>query len=215
MFRAFLLLGPRLSTLMMAFAPPLAAIAGWLWLGETLGPWQLLGMLATLLGVMWAILDRTPAAKNDVTPRQRRWGVVLGFCGALGQAVGLVLSKLGMGDYDAIAANQIRVFGGAVGFAVLFVVLRRWPRVWHGLKDRVGMAYTAGGAVAGPLLGVTLSLLAVQNTEAGVAASIMGTTPVLIIPWMVLVGGERVGPGGVLGAVIATAGVATLFLAPH
>lgn len=215
LFRAFLILGPRLSTLMMAFAPPLAAIAGWLWLGETLGPWQLLGMLATLLGVMWAILDRTPSAKTDVSAKERRWGVVLGFCGALGQAVGLVLSKLGMGDYDAIAANQIRVFGGAVGFAILFVVLRRWPRVWRGLRDRVGMAYTAGGAVAGPFLGVTLSLLAVQNTEAGVAASIMGTTPVLIIPWMVLVGGERVGAGGVLGALIATAGVATLFLAPH
>lgn len=215
LFRAFLLLGPRLSTLMMAFAPPLAAIAGWLWLGETLGPWQLLGMLATVLGVTWAILDRTPSAnKAGISPKERRWGVALGFCGALGQAVGLVLSKLGMGDYDAIAANQIRVLGGAVGFSVLFVGLRRWPRVWAGLRDRVGMAYTAGGAVAGPLLGVTLSLLAVQHTEAGVAASIMGTTPVLIIPWMVLVGGERVGPGGVLGAVIATAGVATLFLAP-
>ncbi|MCR9159215.1 MAG: DMT family transporter [Nannocystaceae bacterium] len=218
LFRAFLLLGPRLSTLMMAFSPPLAAIAGWLWLGETLGPWQLLGMLATLLGVMWAILDRTPStrteAKTAASLEDRRWGIVLGFCGALGQALGLVLSKLGMGDYDAIAANQIRVLGGAVGFSVLFFALRRWPLVWRGLRDRVGVVYTAAGAVAGPFVGVTLSLLAVQNTEAGVAASIMGTTPVLIIPWMIIVGGERVGPGGVLGAIVATAGVATLFLAP-
>lgn len=214
LFRAFLLLGPRLSTLVMSFAPPLTAIAGWLWLGERLGPWQLAGMVATLLGVMWAILDRTPSAGALVSKRDRRWGVVLGFGGALGQALGLVLSKLGMGDYDAIAANQIRVLGGTLGFVALFFVIRWWPRVWRGLADREGMVYTAGGALLGPFLGVTLSLLAVQHTEAGVAASIMGTTPVLIIPWMVFVGRERVGVGGILGALVATAGVAILFLAP-
>ncbi len=214
LFRAFLLLGPRLSTLMMAFAPPLAAIAGWLWLGERLGPWQLLGVFLTLAGVVWAILDRTPSAAVQTSPSKRRWGVVLGFCGALGQGVGLVLSKFGMGEYDAIASNQIRVLGGTLGFAVLFTAIRWWPRVWRGLADRTGMAYTAGGAFMGPFLGVTLSLLAVQHTEAGVAASIMGTTPVLIIPWMVFVGKERVGLGGVLGAIVAVLGVAVLFLAP-
>ena len=215
LFRAFLLLGPRLSTLMMSFAPPLAALTGWLVLGERLGPWQLLGMLVTLLGVMWAILDRTPSASPDATTPGRRWGVLLGLGGALGQAVGLVLSKYGMGDYDAIAANQIRVFGGTLGFAALFTVIRGWPRVWRGLSDGRGMMFTAGGAFAGPFLGVTFSLLAVQHTEAGVAASIMGTTPVLIIPWMVLVGRERVGLGGVVGALVATTGVAMLFLAPQ
>lgn len=215
LFRAFLLLGPRLSTLMMAFAPPLAAIAGWIWLDEQLGPWQLAGMFTILAGVMWAILDRTPSAANQATPSARRWGVVLGFCGALGQGVGLVLSKYGMGDYEAIAANQIRVLAGMIGFAVMFTIIGWWPRVRKSLRDGPGMAYTAGGAFAGPFLGVTLSLLAVQHIEAGVAASIMGTTPVLIIPYMVWVGKERVGLGGVLGAVLAVAGVAVLFLAPN
>ena len=215
LFRAFLLLGPRLSTLMMAFAPPLAAIAGWIWLDEQLGPWQLAGMFTILAGVMWAILDRTPSAASQATPSARRWGVVLGFCGALGQGVGLVLSKYGMGDYEAIAANQIRVLAGMIGFAVMFTIIGWWPRVRKSLRDGPGMAYTAGGAFAGPFLGVTLSLLAVQHIEAGVAASIMGTTPVLIIPYMVWVGKERVGLGGVLGAVLAVAGVAVLFLAPN
>lgn len=214
LFRAFLLLGPRLSTLMMSFAPPLAAIAGWIWLDERLGPWQLVGMATILGGVMWAILDRTPSATSTATRSGRRWGVLLGFCGALGQGVGLVLSKYGMGDYEAIAANQIRVFAGMTGFVVMFTVIGWWPRVRRSLKDGPGMAYTAGGAFAGPFLGVTLSLLAVQHIEAGVAASIMGTTPVLIIPYMVWVGKERVGLGGILGALLAVSGVALLFLAP-
>ncbi|MBV1857579.1 MAG: DMT family transporter [Nannocystaceae bacterium] len=215
LFRAFLLLGPRLSTLMMSFAPPLAAVAGWIWLDERLGPWQIGGMCTVLAGVMWAILDRTPSEASEAPRSARRLGVLLGFFGALGQGVGLVLSKYGMGSYEAIAANQIRVFAGMVGFAVMFTVIGWWPRVRRSLKDGPGLAYTAGGAFAGPVLGVTMSLLAVQRIEAGVAASIMGTTPVLIIPYMVWVRKERVGVGGVLGALLAVSGVALLFLAPR
>ncbi len=214
LFRAFLLVGPRLSTLLMSFAPPLAAAVGWLALGETLGPWQAVGMAMTLGGVIWAVLDRAPGAAGRSKGRARAWGLALGFCGALGQAVGLVFSKLGMGDYDAFAANQIRVLAGAIGFAVLFFVTRWWPKVRAGLRDRKGLAFTTGGAIAGPFLGVSLSLLAVQNTATGVAASIMGTTPILIIPWSVFVLKERVGRGGVLGALLAVSGVGLLFLAP-
>ncbi len=214
LFRAFLLLGPRLSTLIMSFAPPITVVVGWIWLGEDLGPWQLAGIATTLLGVLWAVLDRTPSGRASISRSERRLGILLGLGGAIGQAVGLVLSKHGMGDYDVIAANQIRVSAGALGFALLFTVIGWWPRVRRAVVDAKGMALTGGGAFAGPFLGVTLSLLAVQHTEAGVAASIMGTTPVMIIPWIVLSGQERVGPGGVLGALIACAGVAMLFLAP-
>ncbi|MEM6295362.1 MAG: DMT family transporter [Myxococcota bacterium] len=214
LFRAFLLIGPRLGTLLMSFAPPLTAAIGYAFLGERLGPWQLLGMGLTLAGVVWAVLDRSPTPTTDVTPAQRRQGLVLGFCGALGQAVGLVLSKYGMGDFDALAANVIRVNAGMLGFGLLFFIIGWWPRVREGLRNRRALAFTAGGAFAGPFLGVTLSLLSVQNTEAGVAASIMGTTPVLIIPYAVFVGGERVSLGGILGALVAVGGVALLFLAP-
>ena len=37
-----------------------------------------------------------------------------------GQAVGLILSKHGMGSMDPFAANQIRVTAGLAGFALIF-----------------------------------------------------------------------------------------------
>jgi drug/metabolite transporter (DMT)-like permease len=52
--------------------------------------------------------------------------------------------------------------------------------------------------------------LAVQHTSAGVAASLMATSPILIIPVVVLLGRERVGLGGVLGTVLAVLGVVLL-----
>jgi drug/metabolite transporter (DMT)-like permease len=215
LFRAFVVLGARLSSLMMALVPPLTAVIGWALLGEVLGGRELAGMALTVGGVVWALRERMRRVGGRpgraAPPAPTLAGVALGFGGALGQAGGLVLSKLGMGGYDALAATQIRVLAGAAGYAVLFTAIGRWPRVVRALADRRAMAHTAVGAFFGPFLGVSLSLLAVQHTLTGVAASIMATTPVLIIPVVVLLGRERVGPGGWLGAALAVAGVALLF----
>lgn len=213
LFRALVTIGPRLASLIMAAAPPLTAAIGWLVLGETLDPVDGLGMTLTVAGIAWAIFERGPAhgAAPRATGRELVLGVLLALCGALGQAGGLVLSKLGMGEYDAFAATQIRIVAGIVGFAIVFTVLRRWGRVRAALRDGRAMAMTTLGAVFGPFLGVSLSLLAVQHTGTGIAASLMALSPILIIPMVVLLGRERVGPGGIGGAALAVAGVALLF----
>jgi drug/metabolite transporter (DMT)-like permease len=212
LFRAFVTLGPRLSALIMSLAPLFAALLGWLMLGEVLGTLDVLGMALTIGGVAWAVSDRTaPADPTVPRPTVTAAGILLAVGGALGQGGGLVLSKFGMGDHDAFAANQIRVLAGTAGFAVIFSATRWWPRVRVGLGDRTGLLYTAGGAFFGPFLGVSLSLLAVQHTDAGIAASIMAISPVLIIPVVIVFRGERVGIRGFLGALVAVAGVALLF----
>lgn len=54
--------------------------------------------------------------------------------------------------------------------------------------------------------------VAVSHAKAGVAASLMSLSPILVIP-IVLARGERVGWAGVVGAVLAVGGVAILALA--
>jgi drug/metabolite transporter (DMT)-like permease len=215
LYQAYVVLGSRLSTLMMSLVPPLTALIGWLALGETLSRRDLLGMTLTVGGIAWAVLERTkPAALEGGAPHRHVTpaGIALGFGGALGQAGGLILSKIGMGTYNAMAATQIRVIAGFVGYAILFFVLGWWPNVRRGLADRKALGLTALGAFFGPFVAVTLSLIAIRATLAGVAASIMALTPVLIIPLVVLLRGEKVGLGGLAGAVVAVAGVALLFL---
>lgn len=214
LFRALVILGPRLSSLIMSAAPPLTALIGWLVLGETLDAIDMAGMLLTVVGIAWAILtgrERSGPERSSQQRRETALGVVLAFCGALGQAAGLVLSKLGMGTFDPFASTQIRIVAGIVGFALVFTALRRWGRVVAAVRDRRAMAMTATGAIFGPLLGVSLSLVAVQHTSAGVAASLMALSPILVIPMVVVIGRERVGLGGIGGAIVAVAGVALLF----
>ena len=210
LFRAFVLLGPRLSSLIMATAPLMTALIGYLVLREGLGLTSMLGMGLTIGGVIWAVLDRkatNTSAAGSLVP-----GVLLALGGAAGQALGLVLSKHGMGDYDPFAATQIRVIAGLGGWILIFFVTHRWRYLVAALRDVLAMRAIALGALFGPFMGVSLSLLAVQHTHTGVAASIMSITPILLVPLSVLFFHEKVGIGGVLGTFVAVGGVVVLFL---
>lgn len=221
LFRAFVLIGPRLSTLIMASVPVWTSMFGFMFLGERLAGRELLGIAMTVAGIAWAVSQRqpttaaaTPDATTNPSPTSRlplvSSGVALALAGALGQAGGLVLSKHGMADYDAFAATQIRVLAGVAGFALVITMSGWWPRVREAVRDTKALAPATIGAVFGPFLGVGLSLLAVQLAPTGVASSVMATTPILMLPvsWL---RGEKFGWAGALGAFIAVAGVALLF----
>lgn len=211
LYRAYVVLGPRLSSLMMSLVPPITALIGWIVLGEILTPRDLLGMTLTVGGIAWAILERqrpSVSLPHTITPA----GIALGLGGAVGQAGGLILSKIGMQGYNVFAANQVRVIAGMAGYSLLFFALRWWPNVRTGIRDRKALGFSALGAFFGPFLAVSLSLIAIRETVAGVAASIMALTPVLIIPLVIVLRGEKVGIGGLIGALVAVSGVALLFL---
>ncbi len=226
LFRAFVLLGSRLSVLIMSLVPPMTALLGWIILGETIAPLDGAAIALTVAGVATAVSERSdsqarPLERDDNQeiahqPANKAkdiklWGVLLAVGGALGQAGGLVVSKYGMGSYNALAATQIRIIAGVVGFAALFFAIGWWPKVWAARRRPGGLGFTAMGSFFGPFVGVSLSLYAVQNTSAGVAASIMATTPILIIPLVALIHGERITLRGVLGAIVALVGVTLLF----
>lgn len=214
LFRAFVLVGARVSMLIMALVPPMTALIGGIFLHESLGSRDWVGMALTVGGVLWVALERREGAAADATPRTRHVasGLLLAFGAALGQAAGLILSKYGMGTYNAFAAAQIRVLAGAVAFAVIFTIFRRWGWAAAAVRHRTAMAFTSVGAVFGPFLGVSFSLLAVQHTATGIASTIMSIVPVLIIPPAILVFHEKVSARAIFGAVLAVAGVALLFL---
>jgi drug/metabolite transporter (DMT)-like permease len=214
LFRAFLLIGPRVAMLIMSLAPPIAAVLGWILLGERLSPLGIAGMAVTLVGIAAVVLERTGGEKaaDAGAKGERGKGVLLAFGGAAGQAVGLVLSKVGMKTYDPFAATQIRVIAGIVGFSLLFTFIGWWERTVTAVRDRAGLGYAAIGAIAGPFVGVSLSLLSIQHTETGVAATIMATTPVLVIPAVILLHKEHVSLRAALGALVAVGGVALLWL---
>lgn len=215
LFQAFVVIGARISMLLMALSPPMTALFSWIFLGEKLASGSWIGMILTLTGVALVVLKRDGDEKKNsrkVKLSYPVWGIVLGLGGAFGQASGLVLSKYGMNGYDAFASAQIRVLTGIAGFSVLFFIMRKWREAFHALSDRKPMMQLSLGAFFGPFLGVSFSLLSVQLTSAGIAATIMSIVPVLIIPPSIILFKEKVTVKETVGAILAVVGVAFFFL---
>ena len=208
---AFVKIGARISMLIMASVPPITALIGWATLGETLSFIDIIGMVVTIAGIAMVVLERSPE-RSQFKFSYPISGILYALCGAVGQAVGLVLSKFGMGDYDAFAATHIRILASIVGFVVLVFLLRAWPQFGAALKNRQSMSLITLGAFFGPFLGVAFSLLSIQYTTTGVASTIMAIVPVLIIPPAIILFKEKVTVKEIFGAVLAVGGVAILFL---
>ena len=216
LFRAFILIGARISMLVMSLVPPLTALIGWITLGEVLSPMEFLGMAVTVSGIAMVMIPRIDKTKVNGTRAVRIGPVMMGgllaFGGTIGQAAGLVLSKKGMQDMNAFSATQIRIMAGVVGFTVVITLFRRWKKVLEGIRDLRAMKFMVLGSFTGPFLGVSFSLLAVQHTDTGVAATLMALTPVMIIPPAILMKKEKIKPLEIIGAGVSVAGVALFFL---
>jgi len=211
LFKSYTIIGSRFSMLIMTLVPPITAFFSFAILGERLTLFQFFGMALTFSGIALAIFNRNGKGEKfslKLSPR----GILYAFGGAVGQALGLVLSKFGLGDYDPFAATQIRIIAGIIGFTFLITVLSRWKNVFMATSNKNGMLLTIFGAFFGPFLGVSFSLISVRYTEAGIASTIMALVPVMIIIPAVIMYKEKVTLAEVIGAVISVGGVALFFI---
>jgi drug/metabolite transporter (DMT)-like permease len=211
LFKSYTMIGSRFSMLIMTLVPPITAFFSFIILGERLTLFHYLGMTLTFTGIAMAIFSM-PGKGEKLSLKLAPRGILYAFGGAVGQALGLVLSKFGMKTYDPFAATQIRIIAGIFGYVLLITLLSRWRNVRNGLNDRSGMALTSLGAFFGPFLGVSFSLVAIKYTEAGIASTIMALVPVFIILPAVIFLKQKVTLPEMLGAIVSVAGVALFFL---
>jgi len=212
------MIGARISMLIMTLVPPTAAIFGWLILGETLSFYQFIGMVVTLFGIAVVILQReNKNSKNIVKNGNRKFkyplvGILMAVIGAFGQGLGLVLSKLGMKDYNPYAATQIRIIAGIFGLGIIISLSKQWKIILKPLSNFKTMSLLSLGALFGSFLGISFSLLAIKYTNTGVASTIMAIQPILLIPTSMVIFKEKVNATEIIGALIAVSGILLFFM---
>ena len=215
LFKAFVITGPRVALLIMSLSPPLAAFISWIAMGELLTYWDLFGMILTITGIMIVILKGHKAEGQNMrfALRHSSKGIFYAVLGAIGQASGLVMSKLGvLQAHNAFSATQIRVAAGIVGFVILITVLRRWTPVMQSLKNKRALVSLTVGSFFGPFLGISFSLIAVSYTNPGIVQTIVSINPILIIPFSVWFFKEKITWRELIGAIIAVGGVMVFFI---
>lgn len=222
-FKALVMIGPRLMTLLYSTAPIFASIIAWIFLGESLRLIDVLGISITISGVIWVITERKANHQNQNSNDKShpdfgsfRKGILLGLGAGLGQGLGLVLAKQGMmysgNSIAAMPASFIRMLVATVCIWLIAAVSGKIGGVVSKVKNLKGMKLTLGGAFFGPFLGVWMSLVALEYIRTGVAATLNATTPIMIIPVVMFYYKEKVSWRAFIGAIIAVGGVTILFL---
>jgi drug/metabolite transporter (DMT)-like permease len=211
LFKSYTMIGSRFSMLIMTLVPPITAFFSYIILGERLTLFHYLGMTLTFSGIAMAIFSRS-AKGEKLSLKLPPKGILYAFGGAIGQALGLVLSKFGMKNYDPFAATQIRIIAGIIGYILLITMLARWNMVSNASHNKSGMILTSVGAFFGPFLGVSFSLIAIKYTEAGIASTIMALVPIFIILPAFVLFKQKVTLSEILGSIVSVGGVALFFL---
>ncbi|NMC46838.1 MAG: DMT family transporter [Chloroflexi bacterium] len=206
-------IGSRRALLLFALAPPMTALIGWIFLDEVLSLISWMGIFITVGGVAWVVTERTPAEDTPHDRKRMTRGILMGTLASLGQALGLVLSRFVM-DHPGISSLQsaaLRLFAGVV-FTIFWVTFSHqkigmWRREvdW---KKTFGLLVLV--AFIGTYLCLWLQQLSVKGIPAGIAQTLLSTSPIFILP-ISAIRGEKVSWRAVLGAMISIFGVMLVF----
>jgi len=218
LFAAYVTIGPRRTVLVQASSPIFASVLAFFMLGETFGLLSILGVAVTLTGIVVVLLEREEKSQETFEAKKRKtWGVFFALVSAMGQGFGAVLSKKGMYIGVSVAMNPLSAALIRMLLAGLFVWVcalfaGKLPGLRKAVRDKDGIKFTAAGALVGPFIGMTLSMVALANAETGIAQTLMSLMPVIIIPVIWIIYRDRTSWRGMLGALVAVIGVAILFL---
>lgn len=226
-FHSLVRIGPRLGMLLLNLSPILAALVGYLWLGEGLSPRSIIGMLLTVGAVIWVVTERRGGTTAGTSPQKKTTseaavphkaafarGVIEGAIGAGFVAFGFVLSRKGLAGAEprisGLSAALVRVSAAGIFLWPAAVVSGYFRPALAAVANRKAMKFIVAGTFIGPVFGIWMSMLAFQNASAGVATTLVSTTPVMMIPIVWLLFGERPSLRAVLGSIVAVVGVALL-----
>ncbi|MEN6335538.1 MAG: DMT family transporter [Phycisphaerales bacterium] len=222
LYGAYFRIGPRLAVLLcQCLAAPIGAVAEWLWLGTHLTGHQMFWGTAILLGVFAALV---PDTRTPVTASAWSVGILFGVIAAFGQGFGAVLTRKASdlaghaGQHiDGGTAAYQRILGGLLLTVIVLLIhrLRKAPappreptlgsRPW-----RRAWPWVIANALAGPAIGVACYQWALFVAPTGVVLSIVATTPLVVIPFTMLLDHERPTVRSLIGGAIAVLGAAAL-----
>lgn len=226
LLNSYMSIGSRYGQLFMTTAPIFSALSAWVLMGQRMTFMSIMAMIVTLLGIAISVLGRGEGKKRISLDLPLK-GVLFGLGAGIGQGVGYVLSVIGLHHYTSIvpkayldrfslglpfSANIIRLVAGLLLFTVILVFKGKGGGFRRSCLDAKSMFYIVLAVLTGPVIGVGLSLMASQYTVAGVASTIMATTPIMILLPTYFLFHQPITLKSVLGAVISVLGVAMFFI---
>lgn len=205
-------IGVRRVLLLELLAAPVAAIASWMFIAEVLDLLSLMGILLTLSGVSLVIGFRGQTAGQLPTKGVPPAMLMLGLLAALCQGLGAVMARyvLEASQILPLTAALLRLSAGTVWLLVLLSGRRGWLSSLGRLSGEAWRRLLAA-SLLGTFLGLWLQQLALDRLPAGIAQTLLSTSPLFALV-LAAAAGRKAPFAAWLGTAVALAGIALLAL---
>ena len=202
-------LGPRRAGVLFATHAMFSVLLAYLFLGESIWGWTLVGCGLLSSGVMTAIVLGRRAEEQhhwEANQSQLGSGIALGLTAAVCQAAAtLMLKPLMETEIDAVSASAVRMTVALCGHLLLFWLGFKVARVYLPMTKKVFVLVFVNAALS-MVVGMTLILQALKTGDAGLVGMLSSVSPVLVVPLLWIVYKRRPAIGAWLGAGLTVAG---------
>ena len=215
LFVALQKIGPRRNNILFSLAAPFTILLNIFFLKQSMSIINLIGCCTVFFGVIIAI------AYGSNTNNDHRWeliqgslkiGVLFGILAALCQAIGLIMMKpiLDLG-VDPIASAAIRTSISCVLLSCSFFLKTKNFVSLIPINFSIIIQSIISGFL-GMALGMSLLLIALQNADAGIVATLSSTSPIIILFLIWLFTKKIPTKGAWIGTILAVLGTGLIFI---
>ncbi len=207
-FRSLQILGPRRALMVATTSPLFAIVLGWVFSGQQLVATALIGIFLTITGVVTVVADRQAHAESpELLPGQNSVGMACGIGGALCQAIGGVLSQLGMRDCSGLEASFYRILVAALVMTLLYLAGGHLWKTARTVCSKPILKILIPATIIGTWMGIWLSQIAYKRADVAIAQTLLCTCPLFAVPIIYFVDRQKISGLSIIGSIVAIAGV--------
>ena len=196
--------GAGLSAIVDGLYSPSIVFFAWVILGEKLGPWQLAGMGAVLLGIFIATRHDPPPG---ATKRQLAFGIFWGILSMVTLGIGIVIAKPVLNHSPVLWATAVRQIGTFLVMLPVALLLPSRKKIFSNFMPMSSWKYMIPGTIIGSFLSVIFWIAGMKYTQAGIAAILNQTSSIHIIIMATIFLKEPLTRRKVIAAVLTAIGI--------
>ncbi len=203
-FKSLNLLGASRTAIVDCAYSPFIISLSILWLGESLGVLQIVGVVL----IVTAVFSVTWEKQTESIDRKRLIkGIIYGLTAQAAMAVGIVWVKPLLEQYPLLWVMEVRLAGGII---VLFVVMffhKNRNGYIRTFKDVRNFKYMIPGSFVGTYLALMLWLGGMKFTQASTASALNQTANIFIFIFAAIFLREKITKARLVGIIMGVGGV--------
>ncbi len=207
--RALNIMGAGRTGIVSSLFSPFVILLSAIFLGERLVPWQWLGLVLVLSGVLLVTWRRH---QTEVDPSDVKKGVMYGVGAVFMMAVGIVMVKEILETGSFLWTVELRLVGGIAGMLVLLLIPSRWKSARNNFSKPQPWGTVMFASFMGAYFALILWLAGYKLIDASVASVLNETNVafIVLLAWLML--GEQINRRKLAGLGLTVSGVIIMML---